>query len=97
MWALVPLELVLEIEIWLVLRVFARRPSTLANCLLVLSLQQDFNHEQVEEVSLLDVRLVIKLVVGASFQLGLLSTGIGETVWLGWIVWVENLGDDQPL
>jgi len=71
---------------------FASQPSTLANCLLVLSLQWDFDYEQVEEVDLLDIKLVIRLVVGASSQLELLSTVIilgpetGETVWPGWIV-----------
>jgi len=71
---------------------FASQPSTLANCLLVLSLQWDFDYEQVEEVDLLDIKLVIRLVVGASSQLELLSTvmilgpGTGETVWPGWIV-----------
>jgi len=47
------------------------------------------DYEQVEEVGLLAVKLVIELVVGASFQLGLLSAGtilgpgIGETIWPG--------------
>ena len=52
----------------------ASRLSTLASCSLVLSLQQNFDHEQVEEVGLLAVKLVIGLVVGASSQLGSLST-----------------------
>jgi len=45
------------------------------------------DHEQVEEVDLLAVKLVIGLVVGASSQLELLSAGIilgpeiGKTVW----------------
>ena len=63
------------------------RPSTLANCS---SLQWDFDHKQIEEVSLLAIIvLVVGLVVGASSQLGLLSTGMilgpetGKTVWLG--------------
>ena len=47
----------------------------LANCSLVLSLRQGFDCEQVEEVSLLAVKLVIGLVAGVSFQLGLLSVG----------------------
>jgi len=46
----------------------------LANCSLVLLLQQSFDYEQVEEVGLLAVLLVVGLV-GASFQLGLLFTG----------------------
>ena len=74
MWALVPLELVLEPEVWLALRVFASQPSTLANCSLVSSLWQDFDCEWVEEVGLLAIRLVIRLVAGASSQLGLLFT-----------------------
>ena len=86
MWALVSLELVLGPEIWLVLRVFASQPSTLTNYSLVLLLWQGFDYEQVEEVGLLDVRLV-GLVAGASSQLGLLSVGTilgpgtGKTVW----------------
>ena len=48
----------------------------LANCSLVLLLRWDFDHERVEEVGLLAVLLVIGLVVGASFQLELLSTGM---------------------
>jgi len=56
----------------------------LVNCSLVLSLQQSFDYEQVEEVGLL---AVIVLVVGASSQLGSLFTGMilgpgtGKTVW----------------
>ena len=53
---------------------FASQLSTLANCLLVLSLQQDFDHEQVEEVDLLEVRLVVGLVIRVSSQLGSLYT-----------------------
>jgi len=45
-------------------------------CSLVLLLQQKFNHEQVEEVGLLAIKLVIELVVEVSSQLELLSTGI---------------------
>jgi len=47
--------------------------------------------------------LVIGLVVGASFQLGSLSTGTilgpgtGETVWVGWIVLEGDLRDERPL
>jgi len=61
------------------------------------------DHEQVEEVDLLAVKLVIRLVVGASSQLGSLSAGMilgpgtGETVWLGWIVLEGDLGDEWPL
>jgi len=64
--------------------VFASQLSTLANCLLVLSLQQDFDHEQVEEVDLLEVRLVAGLVIRVSSQLGslyiemILGLGTGE-------------------
>jgi len=45
----------------------------LANYLLVLLLQQGFDYEQVKEVDLLDIRLVTRLVVEVSSQLGLLS------------------------
>ena len=70
----------------------ACRPSTSANCSLVFLLQRGFDYEQVEEVGLLAVKLVLGLVVGASSQLGSLSTGTilgpgtGKTVWPGWIV-----------
>ena len=46
--------------------------------------------------------LVLRLVVGASSQLGSLSTGMilgpgtGETVWAGWIVLEGDLGDEWP-
>ena len=75
----------------------------LASYLLVLSLQQSFDCKWVEEVDLLDIRLVIGLVVGASFQLGSLSTeiilgpGTDKTIQLGWKVWDRDLRDDQPL
>jgi len=65
MWALVPLKLVLGLNVQLVLRVLASQPSTSANCLLVLSLWQGFNHKQVKEISLLATKLVIELVVEA--------------------------------
>ena len=104
MRALVPLELVLGVGVWLVLRVLASRPSTSANCSLVLSLRQDFDHEWVEDVGLLAILLlVIELVVGASSQLGSLSTGTilgpetGKTVQAGWIVLEGDLGDEWPL
>ena len=83
------------------LRVLASRPSTLANCSLELSLQRGFDYEQVEDVGLLAVKLVLGLV-GASSQLGSLSTGTilgpgtGETVWAGWIVLEGDLGDERP-
>ena len=64
MQALVPLKLVLGLEVWLVLRVFASRPSTPANYSLVLSLQQSFDCEQVDELGLSRVRLVVELVAG---------------------------------
>jgi len=69
-----------------VLRVFASQPSTLANCSLVLSLQQGFDHERVEDVGLLAMLLLVLGLVGASSQLGSLSAGMilrpgtGETV-----------------
>jgi len=76
----------LGLEVWLVLSIFASWPSISANYLLVLLLQWSFDCEWVEEVGLLDIRLVIGLVVGASSQLRLLSTEtilgseIGKTV-----------------
>ena len=102
-WALVPYVLVLGPRVWLALRVLASWPSILVNCSLVLLLQQSFNCEQVEKVSLLTVKLVIGLVAGASFQLELLSAeiilgpGIGKTVWLGWTVLNGDLGEEWPL
>jgi len=102
MWALVPLELVLGPGVWLELRVLASRPSTSANCSLVLSLWWGFDCERVEEVGLLAVKLVIGLA-GASSQLGSLSAetilglGTGETVWAGWIVLEGDLKDKWPL
>ena len=44
----------------------ASQLSTSASCSLVLSLCWGLDHEQVEEVGLLAVKLVIGLVVGAS-------------------------------
>ena len=84
------------------LRVLASWLSTSANCLLVFSLQRGFDCERVEKVGLLAAKLVLGLVVGASSQLGLLSTGTilgpgtGETVWAGWIVLEGDLGDEWP-
>ena len=81
----------------------ASRPSTLASCSLVLSLQWSFDCERVEEVGLLAVKLVIELVVRAFSQLGSLSTGTilgpgtGKTVQPGWIVLEGDLGDKWPL
>ena len=80
----------------------ASRASTSASCLLVLLLRQGLDHERVEEVGLLAVKLVLGLVVGASSQLGSLSAGTilgpetGETVQVGWIVLEEDLGDERP-
>ena len=85
MWALVPLELVLGLGVWLALSVLA---SMAANYLLVLLFWQGFDHKWVEKVGLLAVRLVIELVAGAFSQLGSLSAGTilrlgtGKTVWL---------------
>jgi len=84
--------------------VLASQPSTLASCslVLVLLLRRGLDHEQVEEVGLLAAKLVLGLVVGASSQLGSLSTGTilgpgtGETVRAGWIVLEGDLGDEQP-
>ena len=84
------------------LRVLASRPSTLANCSLVLSLRWGFDCERVEEVGLLAVKLVLELVVGASSQLGSLSAGTilglgtGKTIQAGWIVLEGDLGDKRP-
>ena len=84
------------------LRVLASRPSTSANCLLVLSLRRGFDRERVEEVGLLAIKLVLGLVVGASSQLGSLSAGMilgpgtGKTVRAGWIVLEGDLGDERP-
>jgi len=87
-----------------VLRVLASRPSTSANCSLVLSLRRNFDHERVEDVGLLAILLlVIGLVVGASSQLGSLSIGTilgpetGKTVQAGWIVLEGDLRDEWPL
>jgi len=66
MQALVPLALVLGLKVWLELRVLASQSSMSANYSLVLSLQCDFNYEQVEKVCLLAIRLVIGLVVEVS-------------------------------
>ena len=103
MRALVPLELVLGLGVWLTLRVLASRLSTSANCLLVLLLWQGFDYEWVEDVGLLAILLlVLRLVVGASSQLGSLSAGMilglgtGETVQAGWIVLEGNLGNEWP-
>jgi len=85
-----------------VLRVLASQPSTSANCLLELLLRRGFDHERVEDIGLLAVKLVLGLVVGASSQLGSLSTGTilgpgtSETVQAGWIVLEGDLGDERP-
>jgi len=61
------------------------------------------DHERVEEVGLLAVKLVIGLVVGASSQLGSLSAGTilgpgtDETVQPGWILLKGDLRDKRPL
>jgi len=86
-----------------VLRVLASQLSTLANCSLVLSLQQGFDCERVEDVGLLAILLLVLELVGASSQFGSLSAGTilgpgtGETVWAGWIVLERDLGDERPL
>ena len=85
-WVLVPLKLVLGLGIWLALRLFTSWPSMSANYLLVLLLWWNFDCKQIEEVSLLNIRLLVELVVRAFFQLGSLSIemilrlGTGETV-----------------
>ena len=59
--------------------------------------------KQVKDVSLLAIKLVIRLVVGASSQLELLSTGMilgpgtGKAVWPNWIVLKGDLRDEWPL
>jgi len=84
--ALVPLELVLGLGVWLALSVLASWSSMSANYSLILLLQQSFDCEWVEEVGLL---AIIVLVMRASSQLGSLSAGIilgpeiGKTVHLG--------------
>ena len=103
MWALVPLVLVLGLGVWLELRVLVSWPSILANYSLVFSLQQSFDREWVEDVSLLAVKLIVGLVARIFSQLESLSTGLilgpgtGKTVWPGWIVLEGDLGDKQPL
>ena len=75
----------------------------LANCSLVLLLWQSLDHEQVEEVGLLAVKLVIGLVAGASSYLELLSIGIilspgiGKAIQPGWMVLNRDLRDEWPL
>ena len=80
------------------LRVLASQLSTSASCslVLVLSLRWGLDCEQVEEVGLLAAKLVIGLVVGASFQFGSLSAGMILGPGTGWIVLEEDLGDEQP-
>ena len=73
MQALVPLVLVLRLGIWLELSILASQPSMSANCLLVLSLWQGFDHEQVEKVGLLAVLLLVIGLAETSSQLGSLS------------------------
>jgi len=103
MQALVPLELVLGPGVWLALRVLASQLSTLASCSLVLLLHWSLDCERVEEVGLLVILLLVLGLVGASSQLGLLSTemilgpGTGKTVQPGWIVLEGDLGDERPL
>jgi len=103
MQALVPLELVLGPGVWLELRVLTSQPSTLANCSLVLLLRRGFDYERVENVDLLAILLLVLGLVGASSQLGSLSTGTilepgtDETVQPDWIVLEGDLGDEWPL
>ena len=71
---------------------FVSWPSILANYLLILLMQQGFNHKWVKELGLLDIRLVAGLIAGVFSQLGLLFTEIilgletNETVWVNWVV-----------
>ena len=61
------------------------------------------DHEWVEDVGLLAIKLVIELVVKTFSQLGLLSAGIilgpetGKAVWPDWIVLERNIRDKQSL
>jgi len=54
-------------------------------------------------VGLLAILLLVLGLAEASSQLGSLSVGTilgpgtGETVWAGWIVLEEDLGDERPL
>ena len=79
------------------------QPSTLANCSLILSLQRGLNHEQVEDVGLLAIKLVVGLVAEAYSQLGSLSVGTilgpgtGKAVWPEWTVLDGDLRDKWPL
>ena len=66
MQALVPLELVLGPGVWLELRVLASRPSTLANCSLVLLLWQSFDYEWVKDIDLLAILLLVLGLAEAS-------------------------------
>ena len=70
MWALVSFELALGLGVWLAVSVFVIWSSKLANWSLVLLLHWGFDYERVEKLGL----LVVRLVVGASFQLELLFT-----------------------
>ena len=75
----------------------------MANYSLVLSLRHDFNHEQVEDVSLLAILLLVLGLAEVSSQLGSLSAGTilgpetDETIQLDWIVLKGDLGDEWPL
>ena len=103
MRALVLLELVLGLGVWLELRVLASWLSTLANYSLVLSLQWSLDCEWVEDVGLLAILLLVLGLAGASFQLGLLFTGTilgpgtDKTIWPGWIILEGDLGVEWPL
>ena len=85
-WALVPHELVLVPVVWLELRVLVDWPSISANCLLVLSLWWGLDHEWVEDIGLLAIKLVIGLVVEVSFQLGSLSVGMILGLGIGKVI-----------
>ena len=67
----------------------ASQPSILANCSLILSLQQCLDHEQVEDIGLLAIVVLVIELAGVFFQLVLLSArtilrpGIGKTVCPG--------------
>ena len=103
MQTLVFLVLVLGLGVWLELSFLASQPSTLANCSLVLSLQQGLDYEQVEDVGLLAILLLVIRLVGVFSQLESLSAGMilgpgtDKTIQMGWIVLERDIRDKQSL
>ena len=80
----------------------ASQLSTSSNCSLVLLLQRSFDHERVEEVGLLAIKLILGSIVGAFSQLESLSAGTilrpgtSKTIQPGWIVLEGDLRDKWP-